>query len=124
MGLKNEDELDQALAEMEAAALSQTPPNEDSKAGTETSSEDFSGDNKSANALSSGTDDKMPSNPVRFKQIGGHFHSDVHKAINMIGVNYDRTIQSLVGEALADLMQKYEVDPATIELTKLIRTVR
>lgn len=126
MGIKNEDELDQALAEMEAAALGQSqssdankPPNTVEMPSIEST------DNKDeAEIPVGGIDDKTPSKSVKFKQIGGHFHLDVHKAIASIGVNEDRTIQSLAAEAFEDLLKKRGCDKAILELTKLTRPTK
>ncbi len=126
MGIKHEDELDQALAEMEAAALKQSSLNEldDISTEPETSSKANTATNKEISAPSPIKEDKTASNPVRFKQIGGHFHVDVHRAIALIGVNEDRTIQSLAAEAFADLLRKRGCDKAILELTKLTRPTK
>lgn len=121
-----EDDMLKALDEMEHAALNQSQEQTlSAKANrSETHSDQNTGDNTDQNDKAFKNDDKTTLEGVRFKQIGGHFHIDVHKAIALIGVNEDRTIQSLAAEAFEDLLRKRECDQSTLELTKLTRPTK
>jgi len=110
-----EDEMLKALDEMEHAALNQS---QDPTVSIETNISDTPSDQTTM------SDGKMALDGVRFKQIGGHFHIDVHKAIALIGVNEDRTIQSLAAEAFQDLLRKRGGDQSILELTKLTRPTK
>jgi hypothetical protein len=121
-----EDEMLKALDEMEHAVLSQSqdPTVSIETNIPETPSGETTGYNEDNNDKTSKSDDKTALDGVRFKQIGGHFHIDVHKAIALIGVNEDRTIQSLAAEAFEDLLQKRGCENAILELTKLTRPTK
>ncbi len=121
-----EDDMLKALDEMEHAALSQS---QDPTVSLETNipeapSGETSSYNESNSDKTSKSDNKTALDGVRFKQIGGHFHIDVHKAIALIGVNEDRTIQSLAAEAFEDLLRKRGGDQSILELTKLTRPTK
>ncbi len=121
-----EDDMLKALDEMEHAALGQS---QDPTVGIETNipeapSEQTIGYNEDNSDKTSKRDDKTVLERVRFKQIGGHFHIDVHKAIALIGVNEDRTIQSLAAEAFEDLLLKRGCEKPILELTKLTRPTK
>ncbi|GJM00546.1 MAG: hypothetical protein DHS20C07_22250 [Methyloligella sp.] len=121
-----EDDMLKALDEMEHAALNQS---KGQTVGIETNipeapSKQTTGYNEDQNDKSSKADDKTVLEGVRFKQIGGHFHIDVHKAIALIGVNEDRTIQSLAAEAFEDLLLKRGCEKSILELTKLTRPTK
>lgn len=118
-----EDDMLKALDDMECAALNQS---QGQTVNThinisDTPSEQATDHNKDQNDKTSKSDDKTALEGVRFKQIGGHFHIDVHKAIALIGVNEDRTIQSLAAEAFEDLLLKRGCEKPILELTKLTR---
>lgn len=118
MAKSRADALNEALDAMEKAKSDQnTSPSE--KPLIETT-----GDKRGGGVSSSDKSDKTALKSVRFKQIGGHFHIDVHKAIALIGVNEDRTIQSLAAEAFEDLLRKRESDQSILELTKLTRPTK
>lgn len=121
-----EDEMLKALDEMEHAALSQSqdPTVSIETSIDETPSSETTGYNEDKSDKTSKSGDKTALDGVRFKQIGGHFHIDVHKAIALIGVNEDRTIQSLAAEAFEDLLRKRECDQSILELTKLTRPTK
>ncbi len=121
-----EDDMLKALDEMEHAALDQLQdPTIDIETNIpEAPSEQTTGYNEDNSDKTSKDDDKTALDSVRFKQIGGHFHIDVHKAIALIGVNEDRTIQSLAAEAFEDLLLKRGCEKPILELTKLTRPTK
>ncbi len=121
-----EDEMLRALDEMEHAALNplQEPTGGSTPNISDTTSDKTTKQNEDKSDKLLVDDTKTASQAVRFKQIGGHFHIDVHKAIALISVNEDRTIQSLAAEAFEDLLRKRKCDQSILELTKLTRPTK
>lgn len=121
-----EDEMLKALDEMEHAALNplQQPTGGSAPNRSDTPSDKITKHNEEKSYKTTVDDNKTASLAVRFKQIGGHFHIDVHKAIALIGVTEDRTIQSLAAEAFEDLLRKRKCDQSILELTQLTRPTK
>lgn len=45
------------------------------------------------------------------KMVGGHFTSELSRAVNILAAEQDKTVQALMGEAIDDLLRKYGKHP-------------
>ncbi len=43
--------------------------------------------------------------------VGGHFTSELSRAVNILAAEQDKTVQALMGEAIDDLLRKYGKHP-------------